>query len=276
VLVANSPASRAQSRSAAQGLFPGELKISPITANFVGCPGSGPYPATPPECATTYSVTILKAPPGALANLRYDWYLQLKLIDRPGEPMPYNPGGAAFDPSCNNAEFGKGKIAEGSANASGVIYEWSGPKELIWYHGDSGVYSDSSYGCDHTKMGPSGHQGVVTLVLDAIGTNESYPGWVCQANYYGTNSGVGYKENTDCYPAASHPSERFLVATAYEDEITARHMLLARDRANAKTEIEHSLSDLKDALAQEEALPSYLQDPYWIRHLNTAMPPAAR
>jgi len=249
---------------------PDELDISTMQAIFTGCPPGGPFPAKPPVCATQYSVHVLKAPEGA--KLHYEWFIQLKLIDNEGEPEPGNPGsGANFDPTCDNAELPGGKVVEGAAGQSGVVYHWEGMNDLIWYHGDVGVYSDQpTYGCDHTKMGPVGHQGIVTLVVDDAAPGATYTPWVCQANYYGTNTGIGYEEDTDCRPESEDPGERFLVAVAWNDEITAKHMLASKhNQAGAKAEIEHSLSDLKSALGQEKryAFP----DPFWVTNLQGAI-----
>ena len=249
---------------------PGELAISPIQAVFTGCPPGGPFPPTPPACATVYSVKVLHAPAGA--KLRFDWYIELKLVDVEGRPDPGTPGsGADFDPTCTNAELPGGKVVEGAAGQSGVVYRWDGIESLTWYHGDAGVYQDNlSYGCDHSKMGPFGHQGIVTLMLDDVSQNATYPMWVCQANYYGTNTGVGLQEDTDCQPETSGPGERFLVAVAWKDEIIAERMAQStHNQAGAKKELEHSLADLKEALAKEKSFP--FADPYWVIRLKHAI-----
>ena len=248
----------------------GELDISPIVATFTGCPPGGPFQPDPPVCATRFSVHVLKAPHGA--KLHYEWFIQLKLVDNEGAPEPGNPGsGANFDPTCDNAELPKGKVVEGSAGQSGVVYHWEGISTLTWYHGDVGVYSDNpQYGCDHTKMGPLGHQGIVTLVVDDANPGSIYPAWVCQANYFGTNTGIGAEEDTDCRPESEDPGQRFLVAVAWNDEITAKHMLASNhNQAGAKSEIEHSLSDLKNALGQEKRFP--FPDTYWVKNLQAAI-----
>jgi hypothetical protein len=244
----------------------GELVISPIRATFTGCPSGGPFPPTPPECATTYSVGILRAPAGAAANLHFEWYIQLKLVDAEGSPP-----NADFDPTCTNAELPKGKVVEGAAGQSGVVYYWSDRKDFVWYHGDPGVYSDNpTYGCDHSREGPSGHQGIVTLIVDDEAPGAKYPAWVCQANYYGTDTGTAPQEETDCRPASADPGQRFLVAVAFNDELTAKHMLESkRNKAGAKAELEHSLADLKAALGQEKRYP--IPDPFWVQELLKAI-----
>jgi hypothetical protein len=264
-LLLAAPSSGRQSRHP-----PDELDISNIKATFTGCPGGGPFPPKPPQCATEYDVRVLNAPKGA--KLHYEWYLELKLIDGEGQPEPGNPGsGADFDPSCNNAELPHSKIVEGAAAASGVVYQWQDLKDFVWYHGDVGVYQDRPpYGCDHTKMGPDGHQGVVTLIVDDANPGATYTPWVCQANYYGTDTGLAPNEDTDCHPESEEPGERFLVAIAWNDETTARHMIRSKkNQAGVKSEIEHSLADLKRALAKEKSFP--LSDPYWVNNIGRAI-----
>jgi hypothetical protein len=185
------------------------------------------------------------------------------LIDPEGSPPNAN-----FDPTCTNAELPKGTVVEGAAGASGVVYYWSGLKDFVWYHGDPGVYTDNpQYGCNHQAEGPSGHQGIVTLIVDDSAPGAKYPAWVCQANYYGTNTGLGYEEDVDCHPESKDPSQHFLVTVAFNDELTALHMLESKkNRGGAKSELEHSLNDLKSALGQEKRFP--IPDPYWVGALQ--------
>ena len=251
---------------------PDELDISNMSAIFSGCPVTGaPFPPNPPECATHYSVRTLHAPEGA--TLHYEWFIQLKLIDNEGAPEPGTPGsGADFDPTCDNAELPGSKVVEGAAGASGVVYSWENQKNtFVWYHGDKGVYSDNpSYGCDHTKMGPDGHQGIVEVIVDDSGENVNYTPWICQANYYGTNTGFAEEEDTDCHPEASTPTQYFLVATAYNDEVIAGRMLKStKNKGGAKAELEHALADLKVAAAKSGVFE--FKDPYWTNNLNQAI-----
>jgi hypothetical protein len=251
--------------------LPDELDISTIQAIFTGCPPGAPFPPTPALCATHYLVHVLHAPEGA--KLHYEWFIQLKLFDREGDPDPGTPGsGADFDPTCTNAELPDGKVVEGAAGQSGVVYSWEkSGDDFIWYHGDVGSYSDNlAYGCDHSKMGPDGHQGIVTLVVDDANPGATYTPWVCQSNYYGTNTGTGHEEDTDCHPESAEPGERFLVAVAWNDEITALHMYESkRNQAGAKAEIKHAIDDLKNALAKEKSYP--FPDPYWVKKLQRAI-----
>lgn len=157
---------------------------------------------------------------------------------------------------------------EGTAGQSGVVYHWQDLTDFIWYHGDVGVYSDKpQYGCDHSKMGPDGHQGIVTLIVDDANPGEKYMPWTCQANYYGTNTGIGAEEDTDCHPGAEDAGERFLLAVAWGDEVTALHMLESKkNQAGAKSELEHSIDDMKRAIAKEKTYP--YADPFWIGHIQ--------
>ncbi len=112
------------------------------------------------EFATHYTA---QASDRAKKALTFTWTLKLQLVDKAGANNPGIPGSkAAVDGKCNNG----GKLT-------------SSTKEFIWKHGDAGLGN-----CDHSTMGPSGHQGLVTLVVsDGL--------WSCTATYGGTNSGVG-------------------------------------------------------------------------------------
>jgi len=125
------------------------VSLSPITATFQQV-----------EYATHFTV---HASDTSGKSLSYTWSLKLQLIDKSRATNPGTPGSAAaVDLGCSN----QGKL---SATTS----------EFIWKHGDASLGN-----CDHSKMGPSGHQGKVTVVVsDGL--------WVCTASYGGTNSGVG-------------------------------------------------------------------------------------
>ena len=213
---------------------------------------------------------VLRKPAGA--TLHYEWFIQLKLINNEGQPDPGTPGsGADFDPTCTNDELPGSKVVEGTAGQSGVVYHWQGIQDFIWYHGDVGVYSDKpEYGCDHSKMGPDGHQGIVTLIVDDANPGEKYTPWTCQANYYGTNTGIGAEEDTDCHPDSEDAGERFLLAVAWGDEVIAlRDLESKKNQAGAKSELEHSIDDLKRAIAQEKTYP--YPDPFWIGRIQRAI-----
>lgn len=125
------------------------VTLSPITALFVQA-----------EYATHFNVhaTDTKG-----RTLKYNWSLKLQLVDPAKAVNPGTPGsGATVDLNCNN----QGKLS-------------STTLEFIWKHGDA-----SLGGCDHSKMGPSGHQGRITVVV-----NDG--AWACTAIYNGTNTGVG-------------------------------------------------------------------------------------
>lgn len=122
------------------------LTLSPVTATFSGA-----------AFATTY--TVIAKEPGA--KLSYAWTLRLQLVDAAGATDPATPGAhAAVDKGCNN----RGVLASSATT-------------FVWHHGDQDT-------CDHSKMGPSGHQGLITVSV-SDGT------WTCTATYRGTNTGVG-------------------------------------------------------------------------------------
>ena len=122
------------------------LTVSPVKAVFV-----------PTEFATHY--TVVASEPGA--TLTYKWTLTLALVDAKGAADPSQPGAfAAVDAGCKNR---------------GVLT--STDPSFVWHHGPTD-------GCDHSKMGPSGHEGLVTVVV-SDGT------WSCTATFKGTNDGTG-------------------------------------------------------------------------------------
>ena len=140
----------------------------------------------PKKLATKYSIRAFS---NAGANsVTYRWTLALQQID-PNKSSPpgfqsSNPGApnyasAGFDPKCNNSFLPDGK--QSSSSTFRAVYIWTDQLDAFtWYHGDVGSYPGSSYGCDHTKMGARGHQGIVTVeVTDGR--------WVCTASIDGTN-----------------------------------------------------------------------------------------
>lgn len=102
-------------------------------------------------------------------KLTYTWSLDLTtLVDPAGSSPPGDPNSkAALDPTCNEAA-----VAED--NAKQLI-----PDEFVWEHADPPKNQ-----CDHMRMGPSGHQGTVTVVV-----TDGH--WRCEATYKGTNPGDG-------------------------------------------------------------------------------------
>jgi len=138
-----------------------KLSIPPIQAIFL-----------PTKLATSYTVApIGEAPKG----LTYKWTLQLTLVDPAGAPSSAESDAhAAVDPTCDNTELPGGKAA------GGETFVWDNlGGSFIWYHGDKGAYPDG-YGCNHKAMGPSGHEGLVTVVVTG-------GGWTCTASIKGTN-----------------------------------------------------------------------------------------
>jgi len=148
--------------------------ITPISAVFV-----------PKKLATKYTIHVSSNGGG---DVTYTWSLSLQQID-PDKSTPSgfqssNPGApnyasAGFDPKCNNSLLPGAKL--NSAAGSRADYAWSGLSDTFtWYHGDVGSYPGSSYGCDHTKMGVRGHQGVVGVVVKS-------DHWTCVEGIDGTN-----------------------------------------------------------------------------------------
>lgn len=125
------------------------VSLSPIIAKF-----------SQAEFATHYDAY---ATDKAGRTLKYSWALKLQLVDRPAAPDPAEPGSkAAVDSGCNN---------HGNLSSTAV--------EFIWQHGDASLGA-----CDHSKMGPSGHQGKIDVVVsDGV--------WACTATYNGSNTGTG-------------------------------------------------------------------------------------
>ncbi len=152
---------------------PPKPPVSPIFAVFL-----------PRKLATQYTVNA--TPSGGAKLPAFRWTLTLEQIDPdksspPGfqssDPKAPLYASAALDPACNNSELPNGRQI---TNTSKAGYVWSGlSNEFTWFHGDKGSYPDT-YGCDHTKMGARGHQGIVTV--EVIEGN-----WVCTASIDGTN-----------------------------------------------------------------------------------------
>ncbi len=155
---------------AASSRVAAHLSITPITAVF-----------DPANKATDYSVTASNPELGPNRHLLIDWAIELKLVDAAGAKAPGETdpsAGAKVDPTCNNSRL-PGGIANGVGGQ--LLRTWfSDESTFVWYHGDVGSYPGSTYGCKHLLMGPSGHQGVVTVnVFDDV--------WRCTASINGTN-----------------------------------------------------------------------------------------
>lgn len=123
----------------------GHLEISPITAFF-----------SEPNRSTAYSFNTI-SDPDAGAKLTFQWSLTLQAVDP-------NTG---IDLACNN----RGKL--GGTDTT-----------FTWLHSNSGdpVRDD---GCDHTKQGKYGHQGLISVIVS------DSRGWSCSATYKGTFSTTG-------------------------------------------------------------------------------------
>jgi hypothetical protein len=94
--------------------------------------------------------------------------LHLTLVDVAGSSPPSDrTAHAAIDSACDNTTLAGGKLESGKR-------VWTNQaSDFLWFHGDQ-------HGCDHMKMGPSGHQGVVTVT--AVSGD-----WTCTASINGSN-----------------------------------------------------------------------------------------
>jgi hypothetical protein len=121
---------------------------------------------------TAPSVSALGSP------VTFSWTIQLTLVDPAGAPNPTNPGSAAaVDPGCDNAGSGTSSPFVQSMAAATTL-----ASTFTWFHPDAASSNPPGvYACDHTKEGPSGHQGLITVVA-------SDGKWQCTADYKGTNS----------------------------------------------------------------------------------------
>jgi hypothetical protein len=131
------------------------LSISRTNANFV-----------PADRATYYTVPTVTNPSGGA--IAYRWTLSLQPVDPTKD----------VDNGCVNARGG------GFSGAA---------SQFTWAHGNIGdpVHDD---GCDHSKEGAYGHQGLITVrVTDSRGQS-------CTATYKGTHSSGSVAD------AASNPS----------------------------------------------------------------------
>ena len=142
--------------------------LQPIQATFEQAVFGTHYDAV----LDTPDLTSLGSP------VTFSWTIQLTLVDSAGAPNPTNPGsGAAVDSACTNA--GDGTSAPSVQSMSAATHLDS---KFTWFHPDPASSTPAGkYGCDHTKEGPSGHQGLVTVVV-------SDGKWQCTAQYKGTNS----------------------------------------------------------------------------------------
>jgi hypothetical protein len=148
------------------------LQLSPIQSVFL-----------PDKLATEYTVVPSESTKGAKVSTV--WTLSLELVDKKGAHPANRPDEAAdVDLSCDNSVLAGGtKVPESKQVGIGEAeYEWRNQgDDFIWYHGDKGAYPNApAYGCDHTKMGPSGHEGHVRVVV-----SDGY--WECLAIIDGTN-----------------------------------------------------------------------------------------
>ena len=149
-------------------LGPSTIILNPITATFV-----------PAEFATHYTV-VAKDTTGR--PLKFAWSLVLQLVDPTRSSDPANLGShAAVDLGCNNHH---------KLTSTATFF--------VWQHGE-GQYGT----CDHSKMGPSGHQGKIKLMV-------SDGKWTCTALYIGTNTGIGHAST--CRKLAPAPTKSYSCA----------------------------------------------------------------
>jgi hypothetical protein len=162
--------------------------MTPITATF------------DPSCyCTKYSVTVTTNP-ALIISYNSSWKISLQLVDPAGSPDLSDPGSsAAVDLGCTNNGSGTPTPQNLSFLAGGNN---SGTNTFTWYHPDAASappgIAAGTYNCDHTKQGPSGHQGVVTVTVSAAlvqDESESKIGTVtpssCTATIGGTISHTG-------------------------------------------------------------------------------------
>jgi hypothetical protein len=149
-------------RSGTQAPPAKQFTIAPIEAEFI-----------PKNRLTQYSAPAS----GTREILKFTWTLHLKLVDPAGESAPASPGsGAAVDLGCDNAGNGLPRqpyVAKFGEHTR-VYFTWNHPDPV-----DS--VPPHKYHCNHLDMGPHGHQGLITVVVQ--GSN-----WECSASYKGTNS----------------------------------------------------------------------------------------
>jgi len=254
--------SSALATTSSRDVFVPRLTMTPLKATFI-----------PKDFATQYTFTATDTNPRAKIK-ETDWYLTLRLIDEAGAPAPGVPNsGAEYDALCGNAKQ-PGGTQMYSAPAwrqygASSAYKWQHlGRSFLWYHGDQGVYATPvGYGCDHEQMGPSGHQGTVSVrIADTAG-------WVCNASYNGTNDGLGFKPRCEKIGAPTTVATEIKVAILFEEDAIKilrtpehdpnwrRYISLgedAIDRAIEKIQQEglpageEAIARLKDAKANDE------------------------
>jgi hypothetical protein len=138
--------------------------MQPIQARFVP---AGRY--------TEYSIfRVVYAPKD---QMTVTWTLHLELVDPAGAADPSEPGAkAGVDLGCTNAGVG----LPGHPVTATVGVGHPAPT-FTWHHPDAADSVPAGlYHCDHLDMGPRGHQGLITVVV-----NDGK--WECTATYKGTN-----------------------------------------------------------------------------------------
>gem|GEM_PF-2503747 len=150
-----------------KGAPPAALKPPPPKATGTP-PALGPIQADFVQAQFSTNYTI-DAEPMIVGNqlgkpVTYSWALKLECVDSPcNTAPPPNYRGAALDQACNNL---------GKVSSTNPLF--------TWHHGDARQQG----GCNHNWQGKSGHEGIVTLVVQ----NES---WSCTLEYRGSETGKG-------------------------------------------------------------------------------------
>lgn len=141
--------------------------IGPISAVF-----------DPAARATSYHV-LRFAFKGKRSDVTLTWTIHLQLVDKAGAPEPGTPGSrAAVDLGCTNAGVGTQEPQKDVVKAG---FNGFMPR-FVWHHPDAAdSVPPGRYHCNHTEMGPHGHQGLVEVVA----TDKE---WECTATYKGTNT----------------------------------------------------------------------------------------
>jgi hypothetical protein len=160
--------------------IPSETAAGPLTVTSVKSV------FIPTELATKYTVDYTDVSKGSEGSDA--WTLVLTLVDPAGSSPPGLPNShAAVDDTCDNSKLPGGDtltLNDGAKIHSIGVWLRIG-ESFTWFHGDKGSYLPSAYGCDHTKMGPSGHQGIVVFAVTSKDGK-----WQCRAQASGTNLGV--------------------------------------------------------------------------------------
>ncbi|HEY8029962.1 MAG TPA: hypothetical protein VIE38_10685 [Gaiellaceae bacterium] len=133
----------------------------------------------PKKFETTYKVDWSRWKfEGTLPKLTASWTLKITCIDSgcgTKQGTDANPA-PNEDPGCDNAGVGVSKPFE---QVLAALEPMTDEPPFIWHHPSPGIIPP--YTCDHSKQGPSGHQGLITLKVTGAG-------WTCTEQLGGTES----------------------------------------------------------------------------------------